>query len=164
MTTSDNQRLESYLPVYDVAPETWEEGQPFIVEQLKKISTAVNIRDIGWFLDEEVLTGKAFVPGINNASDGSTSQQFRSILRKVIIYPNGVTNGANPNPMAHGITVDSNFTLIQMYGAATNSTALTGEPLPNRNDYISYDVNNVYVNVAANYDRASIVMEYCQEL
>ena len=161
MTTSDNQRLESYLPVYDVAPESWEEGQPFMVEQLKKISQAVNIRDIGWFLDEEVLTGKSFVPGLNNTTDGGSSQQFRSILRKVIVFP-GLTIGLNTQ--AHGVTVDANFTLIQMYGGATNASALTGEPLPNGADKITYDNTNIYVTVAAAYDRCAIVMEYMQEL
>lgn len=161
MTPIDSQVLESYVPVYDVCPEKWEDARAFITEQLKKISTAVNIREIGWFLDEELLSGKAFIPGTNNDLSDGTSQQFRSILRKVIVFP-GLTIGLNQQP--HGITVDENFTLIQMFGAATNATAFTGEPIPNGSDTMSYDATNVYITVAANYTRAIAVMEYIQEL
>lgn len=157
----DSQNLESYVPVYDVAPKTWEEGMPFIVEQLKKLANAVNAREIGFFLDQELLSGKAFIPGVNIATDGGSSQQFRTILRKVITFP-GLTIGLNTQP--HGVTVDANFSLIQMFGAATNATTLTGEPLPNGADTITYDVTNIYVTVAAAYTRAWVVMEYIQEL
>lgn len=157
----DSQNLESYVPVYDVAPEKWEEGRAFIVEQLKKLANAVNAREIGFFLDQELLSGKAFIPGINNASDGATSQQFRTILRKVITFP-GLSPGANSQP--HGISVDANFSLIQLFGAATNATALTGEPIPNGSDTISYTSTNIIITVAAAYTRAWAVIEYIQEL
>ena len=50
MPRLDSQTLESYVPVYDVVPEKWEEARPFLVEQLKKISEGVNTREIGFFL------------------------------------------------------------------------------------------------------------------
>jgi len=157
----DSQNLESYVPVYDAAPKTWEEGMPFIVEQLKRLANAVNVREIGFFLDQELLSGKSFIPGINIAQDGGSSQQFRTILRKVIVFP-GLTVGANTQP--HDITIDANFSLIQLFGAATNASALTGEPIPNGADTISYDATNIIITVAAAYTRAWAVIEYIQEL
>lgn len=161
MIPIDSQNLESYVPVYDVAPESWEEGRAFIVEQLKKLAEAINIREIGWFLDQELLSGKQFIPGVNIFNDGGDSQQFRTILRKVVTFP-GLTSGLNRQ--LHGIFIDANFSLIQMFGAATNATALTGEPLPNGSDTMSYDATYVYITVAANYTRAWACMEYLQEL
>lgn len=158
---SDAQQLESYVPVYDVVPEKWDDARPIIVEQMKRISNAVNIREIGWFLDEELLSGKAFIPGTNNILDAGTSQSFRTILRKVIPFP-GLTIGVNTQP--HGIMVDANFSLIQLFGAATNAAAFTGEPLPNGADTISYDATNIIITVAAAYTRAWAVIEYIQEL
>jgi hypothetical protein len=157
----DSQILESYVPVYDVIPDKWEDAQPFVVEQLKKISNAVNIREIGWFLDEELLSGKAFIPGTNNVMDGGTSQQYRQILRKVIVFP-GLVIGVNTQP--HGITIDANFSLIQLFGAATNATTLTGEPIPNGADTITYNSVNIVITVGAAYTRAWTVIEYIQEL
>jgi hypothetical protein len=58
MQPLDSQEFESYVPVYDTVPEQWEDARAFLVEQLKKISNAVNVREIGWLLDEELLSGK----------------------------------------------------------------------------------------------------------
>jgi len=160
-TPSDNEFFESYLPVYDTVPENWEDARAFLVEQLKRISNAVNLREIGWFLDEEVLSGKAFIPSPGSILASQTSQNFRTILRKVIVFP-GLTIGLNTQP--HEILVDANFTLIQLFAAATNATAFTGEPIPNGSDTISYDATNIYITVAAAYDRCYAVIEYLQEL
>jgi hypothetical protein len=161
MIPQDSQQLESYVPVYDVVPYKWEDARPFIVEQLKKITNALNVREIGFFLDQELLSGKQFIPGVNIATDGGSSQQFRTILRKVVEFP-GLAPGINTQ--AHGIFIDANFSLIQLFGAATNAGALTGEPIPNGADTITYDVNNIIITVAAAYTRAWAVIEYMQEL
>lgn len=161
MIPLDSQNLESFVPVYDVAPEKWEESRPFIVEQLKKLATAINIREIGWYLDQELLSGKAFIPGLNNLADGGSSQQYRTVLRKVIVFP-GLSIGLNQQP--HGITIDANFSLIQLFGSASNATTLTGEPIPNGADTMNYDATNINITVAAAYTRAFAVIEYIQEL
>lgn len=161
MIPLDSQNLESYVPVYDVAPTDWEEARPFIVEQLKRLANAVNLREIGWYLDQELLSGKAFIPGLSNAAYSQTSQNFRTILRKVIVFP-GLAIGVNSQP--HGISVDANFSLIQLYAAATNATALTGEPIPNGADTIRYTSTDIVITVAANYTRAFATIEYIQEL
>ncbi len=161
MDFSDAQQLESFVPVYDTVPEKWEDARPFLVEQLKRISNAVNIREIGWFIDEELLSGKSFIPGLSITEDGGSSQQFRTILRKVIVF-DGLAVGVNTQP--HEIEIDSDFSLIQLYGAATDAATLTGEPIPNGADTISYDVNNIIITVAAAYTRAWAVIEYIQEL
>jgi hypothetical protein len=162
MTISfDSQILESYVPVFDAIPETWEDARPFVVEQLKRISNAVNVREIGFFLDEELLSGKAYIPGLNDVAGGGSSQQFRSILRKVIEFP-GLVIGVNVQP--HGITIDSNFTLIQLFASATNAVTFTGEPIPNGSDTMSYDANNIIIVSTAAYTRAVAVIEYIVEL
>ncbi len=161
MGPSDNQILESYVPVYDVIPEKWEQARGIVVEQLKKISNAVNIREIGWFLDEELISGKSFIPGVNNVASGATNQQFRTILRKVIVFP-GLVVGVNSQP--HGINIDANFSLIQLWASATNATTLTGEPIPNGLDIINYDAVNINILVGAAYTRAWAFIEYIQEL
>lgn len=161
MMPEDSQDLESFVPVYDVVPEKWEDARGFIVEQLKKITNAVNVREIGFYLDEELLSGKFFIPGSNEILDGGSSQQFRTMLRKVIVFP---ALAIGPNTQAHGIFIDANFTLLQLYAAATNAATFTGEPIPNGVDTISYDANNIIITVAAVYTRAVAIIEYIQEL
>lgn len=168
---SDNELLESYLPVYDVAPETWQEGRNFLVEQLKRISNAVNIRQIGWYLDEELLSGKAFIPGANS-STGFTSQNFRQVLRKVIDF--GALPAAGVKSVPHGITVDDNFTLVFMSASATNPTALTAFPIPYADPgalvnavALNMDATNVNIGVGVDrsqFTRCFVTIEYMQEL
>jgi len=163
--TFDSQQFESYVPVYDVVPERWEDARPFLVEQLKRIANAVNIREIGWFLDEELLSGKSFIPGINNDNNGASSQQFRSVLRKVIDF------GALPNTagkaVLHGIDVTANFTLVHMFAAATDPIGLQARPIPNTGIEMYMDDVNVYIITTSNltaYTRCFVTIEYIQEV
>lgn len=168
----DSQNLESYIPVYDAAPKTWEEGMPFIVEQLKKLANAVNAREIGFFLDQELLSGKSFIPGVNIVTDGGSSQQFRTVLRKVIDF--GPLPAAGTKPIPHGILFDRNFTLIQMWACATDPVALIAFPIPYADPIalvnavnLTMDATNVNITVGinrSNFTRCFIVVEYIQEL
>ena len=155
-----DQRLESYVPVYDAVPEKWEEARPFLVENLKRISNAVNSREIGFFLDEELLSGKAFIPGAAALNNVGTSQTFRSILRKVVdVGP--LVAGANA-PVAHGITFDDNFTLIDLWVSGTNSTTLTARRITG-NDVIM-DATTLTITSPQAFDRAFATVEYLLEL
>lgn len=155
MTSQTSQIFESYVPVYDAVPEEWEDAREFLVEHLKKISNAVNIREIGWFLDEELISGKQLFPGVNTAND----QQFRTILRKVIDF-GPVVIGVNSRP--HGIVVDANFTLIDLWGSATDAVAFTGNPINQPN--ITYDSVNINITVTKAYTRVLAFFEFTQEL
>lgn len=169
---SDSQALETYVPVYDAVPDTWADARPFIVEQLKRIANAVNIREIGWFLDEELLSGKAFIPGINASATGATSQIYRQVLRKVIDF--GALPAAGTKSVPHGITFTDNFTLVAMYGAATDPVALVAFPIPYIDSTgltsivgMNMDATNVNISVGANrsaFTRCFVTIEYLQEL
>jgi hypothetical protein len=171
MQPSDSQELESYVPVYDVVPEKWEDARAFIVEQLKRLANAVNVREIGFFLDQELLAGKFFIPGISIAEGGGSSQQFRTVLRKVINFGTLPNSGSKSVP--HGIDFDTNFTLVFLGGYATNPTNLNAIPLPfssptlNQNILLYIDSVNVNVITALNYTNYTtcfVTIEYMQEL
>src|SRR5574341_1434061 len=169
---SQDQIFESYVPVYDVIPENWQEARQFLVEHLKKISNAVNVREIGFFLDEELLSGKQFIPTTAmSGPNSSNSQQFRTILRKVINF--GTLPNTGTKTVPHGITVDSNFTLIQLFASATDPVNLFSIPIPyvstSPNEPIkmflnSTDVTIVTVGNYSTYARCFVVIEYIQEI
>lgn len=172
MQPSDNQQLESFVPVYDAIPEKWEEARPFMVEQLKKISNAINIREIGWFLDEELLSGKAFIPGVQSLADLSTSQVFRQVLRKVINF--GPLPAAGTKSVPHGIDFTNNFTLTFMCAAATDPVGLIAFPIPYCDPGLladgvdlTMDATNVNITVGVNrsaFTRCFVTIEYLQEV
>lgn len=151
--SSNSQNFESYLPVYDAVPDDWRDARPFLVEMLKKISNEVNRREIGWFLNEEVLTGKQFFSSLS-----SSPPQFRSIFRKVIDF-SPLPIGTTSKP--HTIKVDINFSLIELFGSATNSMTFSGTPINQPN--INYDSVNINITSAAAYDRAYAIISYILE-
>lgn len=160
MQPSIDQQLESFVPVYDAVPDKWDDARPFIVEQLKRLANAVNVREIGFLLDEELLSGKSFIPGATALSNLSTSQTFRTILRKVVdVSP--LVAGANA-PVAHGITFDDNFTLVDLWVAGTESTGFTARVISG-NDVVM-DATDITVTSPQAFNRAYCVIEYILEL
>jgi hypothetical protein len=157
MNDLTSQVFESFVPVYDVVPEKWEDAREFLVEQLKKISNAVNIREIGWLLDEELLSGKQFIPALNN--DTGEMGQARAVFRKVVdVSP--LAAGVNPG-VAHGITIDANFTLIDLWVGATNSAAFTSQIITDSN--VTLDVTDIIITSPGAFDRAFCFIEYILE-
>ncbi len=161
MTSQSSQQFESFVPVYDTVPEKWEDARQFLVEHLKKISNAVNTREIGWLLEEELLNGQQFIPGVDAVSDNSSdSQQYRSVFRKVIdVSP--LIVGLNP-PVLHGINFDANFTLINLWVSGTNSTTFTARRITG-NDVIM-NATQIVITSPQAFDRAFCFIEYCLEL
>lgn len=156
MSPLDSQEFESFVPVYDTIPEEWKEAREFFVEQLKKISNAVNIREIGWFLDQELLSGKQFLPptGISGSSE-----QYRAIFRMVVnVSP--LVVGVNTFP--HGILFDANFTLIDLWVSGTNSTTLTALTITGNN--VVMNATNLVITSPQAFDRAFAVIEYTLEV
>ena len=155
--TSQNQEFETFVPVYDAVPEKWEDARQFLAEHLKKITNSLNVKEVGWFLDEEVLSGKQFIPADTNTT--GAMQQFRTVIRKVVnVSP--LIIGANA--FSHGITVDANFTLVDMWVAATNSTIPIAEVITGAN--VTLDATNININSPAAFDRGFAVFEYTQEI
>lgn len=163
--TLDSQYFESYVPVYDTVPESWEEAKPFLVEQLKKIAMAVNAREIGWYLDEELLSGKAFIPSTNTSQIGDISQRYRSILRKVVEF--GALPNTGSKAALHGIDITDNFTLVSMSACATDPINLMSLPIPNLGIRMNMDSTNINIttsNDMTSYTRCFVIIEYIQEL
>jgi hypothetical protein len=165
MTNSmGSQEFESYVPVYDSIPEKWDDARPFLVENLKKISTALNSREISFFLDQELLSGKQFIPTASmSGPTSSTSQQFRSILR-MVVNTGALVNGANP-VKPHGINFDSNFTLIDMWVSATKTSSMPFNAITMSDPQnVTLDSTNININSPGAFDRSYCVLEYTQEI
>lgn len=157
--TVSSQEFESYIPIYDVVPEKWEDARDMIVEQLKKISEGVNVREIGFFLDQELLSGKQFFPAPDTVQGGS-SQQFRTILR-IVVDCSPLVMGLNAG-VSHGIIFDTNFSLIDMWVAGTNSGTLQAQVISGNS--VLLNSTDIVITSPMAFDRAYCVLEYIQEI
>ena len=160
MTTTE---FNQNLPVGSSLPESWDDSHEALTSHLRRIANAVNNREVGWVVDTEIDTGKRFI-----AASGST--EYRTIFRKAIdtgTLPNNTTSS-----IAHGLTVDANFTLIEIYGGGTDPIAFTSIPL----NYVSSAGSSIEVNMDASninivttgnysaYTRSFVVIEYMREI
>ena len=165
-----SEEFDSYIPVYDVVPEKWDDARAFFTEHLKKISNAINVREIGWFLDDELLSGKQFIPSLNSSAGASASGNFRSVLRKVIDC--GTLPNTGTKTVPHGISIDGNFTLIQLYGSSTDPIGLLSFGLgnaaaaPNQVQLFltATDIILVTGSDRTNFTRTYVVIEYLKEI
>lgn len=137
---------------------------------LSTISTSVNTKDSGLHTQEEIITGQNFLP----ISSTTTSSNLidRDVFRVT------VDCGALPNnstkTIAHGITTTQNFSIVKLYGAATDpgvSTLTSGIPIPYVNVStpadgveLAIDATNILITTTtANftaYIRSFVVVEY----
>lgn len=158
MSSQSSQQFESYVPVYDAIPDKWEDAKSFLVEHLKKISNAVNLRTIGWLLDEELLSGQAFIPGVT--IPGNNPGNFRQVLRKVVQL-GALVAGVNPG-VNHGITFDANFKLIDLWISGTDTPSLTARCISG--DNVLMTVTQFIVTSPQVFSDATAFCEYIQEL
>lgn len=171
MTSNSSDIFQSYIPVYDSIPEKWEDSQQMLTEALKQMSNSVNVKEIGFYLDEETLTGKSFIPGTTSA--GNNPGIFRDVFRKVVDF--GPLPNTGTKSVPHGITFDSNFTLIQIWASATDPVLLIAIPIPYVEvsvpalGHIQLTMNSTNVNIATSSNRSAftrcfVVIEYMQSL
>ncbi len=157
MNPITSQQYESYLPVFDSVPAKWEDARDILVEQLKLISNMINAREIGYYLDEELLTGKQFIPSMVNPT--GEADTFRSVLRMVVnVGP--LINGNNP-AKPHNITIDANFTLIDLWVAATNTSTLTSQVITGNS--VTLNSTDILITSPGAFQIAFCVCEYLQE-
>ncbi len=167
MSSLSSQDLETFLPSYGGIPDKWEDARAFLSEQVKRISQAVNIREIGWMLNQQALNGQQFIP----SASAPSNTVYRGVFR--IVIDCGALPNSGTKSVPHGLNVDANFTLIHLYGGATKATAsFASVPLPyssptlNENIKINLDATNVNITTAidySSYTRTFITAEYLLE-
>lgn len=160
MSSLDSQNFESFVPVYDVDPPEKEDFRGFTTEQLRIHATNINVRELGFVLDRELLTGKLFIPSSNS------TQQFRNIFRKVIDF--GPLLDTATKSVAHGITFDANFTLIDMWASATNPVGFTAFTVNFGGTVVTLNMDATNVNITTSadytaYTRCYVIIEYLLE-
>ncbi len=73
--TFSSQEFESFVPVYDVVPDDWNDARPFLVEILKKITNGLNARvkifnAIGELVYQSVNNDVKTIVDITNQANG----------------------------------------------------------------------------------------------
>lgn len=129
---------------------------------LREISVAINKKETGVYLQQELYTGGSFIP--EQTPDGPTNFSYRPIFRSVIDF--GALPNASAKSVAHNLSLGSNASFIKIYGAATQTSGtafgmafpLDGNPAAS----IVVDTTNVTITTTTNLStyNAFVILEY----
>lgn len=153
------------IPNFDAQSGPWEENRELLHVYLKKVKEAINARTIGNYPSIEVFSGNTFLSKSNLGSGAS-------IFRKVIDVASTLQSLPGTRSANHDISVDGNFTLVHLYGAATNpSTQFIPLPYvdsgtPANGIQVYLDATQYYLVSSGNYGaytRAYLVVEYVKQ-
>lgn len=162
-----------FQPDTYIFPEQFDDDFRLKLRQyLNDIALSLNAKETGFFIDTEVATGQSFIPTFSSTE--SQNAAYRPVYRKV------VDCGALPNTatktVAHGITTTQNYSVVHLYGAATDPAAGTlnsALPLPYASATaantveLNIDATNVNITTGINrtaYTRTFVVIEYIKEV
>lgn len=160
--------MQTYVAVYDSVPEKWEDARPMLVEILRRLTSSSNAKEIGSFLNMQLLTGRQFIPG-TNINPNLQPNEYRDVFRMVIDF--GALPNAGTKSVAHNITAVpdfSVFTLVNLYLSATDAIAFTSFSLQYwsvapGDIVLSLTSTNIVVTTASDYSnftRSFCVIEY----
>lgn len=157
----------SQLYSTDVTSTEFKELLVRMYQNINAIQLAINIKDSGYYVEEEFVNGQLFFPNPTAVATPSlTTPTYRQVFRKTVNF--GALPNAASKSVAHGITVDANTSFTRIYGAGTNpSTSFI--PLPyasttlNQNIQVDVDATNVTITTGIDrtaYTTTYIVLEY----
>ena len=135
-----------------------------LYQNINNISIALNLKDSGYYVQQEFMTGQVFFPDAHSSDDGR--QSFRTVVNFGAL-PNNTTGS-----MAHGIEVFNSFIFTRMYGCASNQITMSYLPIPYASaatvDIIELfaDATNVYITTSSDlsaYTQTYIILEYVKQ-
>ena len=174
---ADTIRDGLYLPTTDVFDSlnlqnidpSSQEFKDFLTrlrQTINSISIAVNLKDTGYYITDEIANGQLYFPDPALNSTTVKLPTFRNVFRKVIDF------GALPNTatttVAHGITTTSIFSFTRIYATATDpSTSFIPIPYASstaaNNIELSVDATNVSITTGSDrtgYTTTYVVLEW----
>lgn len=136
-------------------------------QSINDLALAVNLKDSALYYDQEFVNGQTYFP--NPALDSTTSlaPTPRQVMRYVVNF--GTLPNTATKSVAHNLSPTSTWTFTRIYGAASDTTAMTYIPLPYsssvlaNNIELNVDATHVNVTTGANYSSYNvtyIILEY----
>jgi hypothetical protein len=125
------------------------------------IEDVLNKKDTGFYAQQEFVNGQVFFPNPLLSSSTSQLPTYRQVYRKVINF--GALANTGATSVAHGITIDSQFTFTRIYGCATDpSTEFIPIPYasPTAANNIELSVDTTNVTITTGSDRTGFTTCY----
>lgn len=140
-------------------------------QSMNDIAMVLNIKDTGYYVDQEFVNGQAWFPNPALTSTTSQTPVLRQVFRKVINF--GTLPNAGTTTVAHGIDINAAvaFSFTRIYGTATDpNTEFIPLPYASPTDAdnieLSVDVTNVSITTGSDrtgFTTTYVVLEYIKQ-
>lgn len=142
-----------------------------LYQAINSISVVVNIKEGGYYIQNEFVTGALFFP--NPALTSQTAQQptYRQIYRLIVDFGSLPNNSTKSVP--HGLLIDARFRIVLISAASTKPTAAFSEiPIPYSSttaaDIIELNIDATDVNITTHSDKTAytlttVIIEYIKQ-
>ncbi len=143
-----------------------------LYQNISNISTALNIKDSGYYTLNEFVNGQLLFPNPLLSSSTTPTAAFRQIFRIAVNF------GALPNTaaksVAHGLTPQAQagsyptnpypgWTFTRIYATASDTVGLNYLPIPSAQANLTVNATNVTITTTANlssYTFCYVFLEY----
>jgi hypothetical protein len=155
----------------DINSQEFKELLVRLAQNVNTMLLGINLRDAGYYSQEEFINGQTFFPNPNLNSTTSQQPIDRQVFRKVINF--GALPNAAIKSVAHGITITSAFSFTRIYACASDQSGSSYIPIPyvstvavNQNIELYVDATNVNIATAIDYTAYTIcyvILEYIKQ-
>lgn len=154
----------------NVTSEEFKELLVRLYQNLNKMSLALNLKDSGYYVDQEFVTGQVYFPNKTLSSTTAQAPTYRQTFRKVINF--GALTNNSAKTVAHGLTITSGFTFTRIYGCSSNTSGTAYIPIPYASSVaadiieLSVDGTNVIITTASNktaFTVTYVVLEFLKQ-
>ncbi len=140
-----------------------------LYQNLNNMSVVLNLKDTGYYTNQEFLNGQLFFPN-PTLNDSQTTATYRQVFRTTVNF--GALPNTTTKTVPHNIPVIAGYSFTRIYGASSSVTYDSFIPLPyatnaaNGNIELYADPVNVVITTAddySNYNATYIVLEYIKQ-
>ena len=161
----------SIIDAIDIKSPEFKDFLVRLYQRTNEIALSVNIRDAGFYVEEEFINGQLWFENKTLSSKTSKAPQMRQVYRKVIDV--GSLPGApGTQTTAHSIPITTDYSFTRIYGTASDTTGLIFLPIPYATATaadiieIKVDVTNINITVGKDmsaFNKCYVVVEYIAE-
>ncbi len=150
----------------DVNSDDFKELIVRLYQQMNNVSTALNLKESGYCITTEFVTGKLFFAAATVSEQEPPN--MRPVYRLVV---NTGALGAGANTIPHNLSIGTTWSFISIYGAATDTTNNNYYPLPwvkstgATNIEVELNATNVVITNASGltFPVSYIILEYIKQ-
>jgi len=160
----------SQLYNVDVTSPEFKELLVRLYQNINTIAIALNLKDSGYYVETEFLTGQQFFPNPALSSTTPQTPVFRGSFRTVVDF--GALPNATTKSVAHNIDFGDTYSFTRIYAASTDQVNLQALPIPYATTVpgneieLWVDATNVNIRTASDYSAYTVtyvILEYIKQ-